>query len=147
MRVILVKDVSGIGRAGDIKEVSDGYARNFLMPKKLAMLATIAETDRIAKEKREKQEKLAREQEKLERSKKILEAKLFTIKAKADGRHLFAAIHEADIAKLVSERIGTELDPKRIRLPKAIKELGSHKVTIKLSEKLEAIINLNVEQQ
>jgi large subunit ribosomal protein L9 len=145
MKVILLKDVSGIGRAGDIKEVSDGYARNFLMPKNLATAATLPQVEKIAKEKKEKDQKLAREAERLEKSKNLLESKPFTIRSKANGKHLFAAIHEDQIASLVSERLGFDFNPKRVHIEKPIKDLGLHKVIVKLSEKLTAKINLSVE--
>lgn len=147
MKIILLRDVSGIGRAGDIKEVSDGYARNFLMPRRLAQAASGSLVQQVTKEKKEHQEKLDREQKKLESSKNLLEAKQFTIKAKSSGKNLFAAVHESDLSRLIQEKTGLNIEPKRIILQKAIKETGAHKAEIKLSENTKAIININIESQ
>lgn len=144
MRVILIKDVSGIGRAGDIKEVSDGYARNFLIPKRLATVAQTSQIEKITKEKREKLEKLDRELKRLEQSKSLLEAKRYEVRAKADGAKLFAAIHEDAIALEVSKRSGMDIEPARVLLDRPIKEVGDHKISIKLSDKLKATIKLTI---
>ena len=92
MKVLLTKDVSGLGRAGDVKEVSDGHARNFLIPKHLALPATSEILRQVQKEEGEKQAKLAREQERFLAFKKKVEGRAVLLKGKAQGQNLFAAI-------------------------------------------------------
>jgi large subunit ribosomal protein L9 len=145
MRVILTKDVSGVGRAGDIKEVSDGYARNFLIGRGLAMPATQPQVDKIHKEKREHSEKLARQEQKLADLQGKINGKGITLKAKANGLKLFAGIHEQDIISEIGARFGLELQPKQVKILNPIKTTGSHQVELKLTDRHKATVTVNVE--
>lgn len=146
MKVLLTKDVSGLGRPGDIKEVSDGHARNFLIPRHLVLPATSALLQRVQKEEGEKQAKYSREQERLQAFKNKINGKTFTMKGKAQGQNLFAAIHEKEIAQALAEKFGIEIAPASIRLDKAVKNLGRHDIKIKFGQDAEALVHLNVEQ-
>ena len=143
MKVLLVKDISGLGRAGDIKEVSDGYARNFLMPKHLVLPASEKTLEKVQKEQTEKIEKVKHLKEKAEALKYKLESKTFTIKAKANKNTLFAGIKAKEVVEAVKEKAEVEISPEQVTLP-IIKTLGMHEVTLDLGEKVKAKIKLNV---
>ncbi|HEV8601433.1 MAG TPA: 50S ribosomal protein L9 [Patescibacteria group bacterium] len=143
MKVLLVKDISGLGRAGDIKEVSDGYARNFLMPKHLALPASERTLEKAQKEQAEKIEKVKHLKEKSEALKYKLESKTFTIKAKAQTKTLFAGVKATEVAEAVNEKAGVDISADQVTLP-IIKTLGMHEATLDLGEKVKAKIKLNV---
>lgn len=145
MKVLFVKDVSGTARAGEIKEVSDGFAKNFLFAKRLAVPASQNLIKHQAKETREHQDKIEREKERVKQIARTLSKTNLVIKAKAGKEHLFAAIHEADLAKALAEQANIEIDPKNIKLPQAIKSLGQHKINIQLNPELKTTVNLDVQ--
>jgi large subunit ribosomal protein L9 len=145
MKLILTKDVSGVGRAGEVKEVSDGYARNFLIPRRLALPATTPALERIQKEEKERQEKTSRNQEKILTWKNQLESRTFTVKAKANEKTLFAAVHEKDIVAAINAKLNSELSPDQIRIAEPIKALGLFIVEIRLTEGVTANTKLNIE--
>lgn len=147
MKVILTKDVSGIGRAGDIKEVSDGYARNFLMRQSLAVPATQSQVDRVAKENREKADKKTRENAKIANLEKEIRSRPIVFKRKANSDKLFAAIHEQDIINEISRNFNVDLKPKQIKISSPIKTLGNHQVQIRLTDANNAQIKIIVEGQ
>ncbi len=147
MKVILVKDVSGLGRAGDIKEVSDGHARNFLIPRGVALLATNEAMSKIQKEKAEHSAKVAKEKEKFEALKNKLSGKTFTIQGRANKNSLFAAIHEDHIAKVVGEKSGIDIKADMVKLNQPVKSLGPHEIKIRFAKDLEALVRLNVEAE
>ena len=146
MKVLLTKDVSGLGRAGQIMEVSDGHARNFLLPKHLALPATSSLLAKVQKEEAEKQAKVKKETERFLTIKNKLEGKTITIKAKAEGKNLFAGIHEKELAKTLTEKLGVEISPAAIKLVGQVKSLGLHPVELRLAENIVAHVKLNVEK-
>src|SRR4026209_1785229 len=111
MKVLLSKDIQGLGKAGQVKEVSDGHARNFLFPKHLAMPATTAVLAQVQKEEKEKQEKIKKQEERLLKLKNKLEGKTVVIKAKSSGKNLFASLHKDQIAQALTEKLGVEISP------------------------------------
>jgi large subunit ribosomal protein L9 len=145
MKVILLRDVSGVGRAGDIKEVSDGYARNFLISRNLAMPATESQVGKINKEKREHSEKLAKNEQKLIDLQNKINGKTITFKRKVTGTKLFAGIHEQDIINQISANYQIELSEKQIKILNPIKSIGFHQVVLKLTDQHKATITVNVE--
>lgn len=145
MKIILTKDVSGLGRAGDVKEVSDGYARNFLIPKHLALPATTEALNRIQKEEAERQAKVAKESERAILIKNKLEGKTFTIKAKTQKQNLFSAVAAKEIALVISEKSGIEISPQAVVIKNPVKSLGLHEVEIKLGQNIKILIRLNIE--
>ena len=146
MKVILNQDVLGLGEEGDIKEVADGYARNFLLPKKLAVPDTpqnlvALEHKRAAIEKK-------REVKRLEALglKERLEAEelKFTMPAGENGK-LFGSVNNANIAQELEKR-GFAIEKKRIEIPDhAIRSVGNYKIRIKLYDKEEATMRVGVE--
>lgn len=132
MKVILLQDVAGVGRKGDIKNVSDGYAGNFLLPKKLAQIATLNAL--VVAEKWKKQTEQDREIQKniLEKNINGLKELKVEIKAKANEKgHLFSIIHQDEISKILKEKYHLDIPPKIIEIPKPIKDLGSHTIKAK----------------
>lgn len=147
MKVLLLKDVTGIGRSGDIKEVSDGHARNFLIPRRLAQPATSNVVAQVSKEKREHDEKLARDKQKLADLANRLSKTPLVLTGRMGKEHLFAAIKEAEIAKAIKQKHNIEIDPKIIDLDQPIKTLGHHKATIRLTSEYQAVIQLEIQPQ
>jgi large subunit ribosomal protein L9 len=145
MKVILVKDVPGVGRAGDIKEVSDGYARNFLIARKLGVAATQPQVDKILKEQKEKHDKVEKEQANLKKVAAALDGKSISIKRKANGQTLFAAVREQDIITAIQEKFGVEISPNRLHLDSHIKSLGQHTAQIVVSPQHKATIVITIE--
>ena len=139
MKIILTKDVPGFGRAGEIKEASDGYARNFLLRRRLALPATAELLANVQIEEQTRQNRLKEQEESAGALKYKLEAKTFVVKAKANKDRLFAAIHEKNIAA------ATGLDAKQIVISEPIKTLGMHEVEAKLFENIKAKIKISVE--
>lgn len=143
MKVMLTRDVQDVGRAGEIKEVADGYGRNYLIPRKLAVVAgrgTEAEARRIqdaaarreAKERNEAQE-LADE----------IDNKTVVVRLKvgADDR-AFGAITSDDISRALRQQHQVDVDRRRIELKEPLKQLGEHQVPLRLHRDIEARINL-----
>ena len=133
MKVILLQDVKSLGKKGEIVNVNDGYARNFILPKKLGVEATGKNLNDLKLQKNN-EKKVAKEQ--LEAA-KALAAKLaeggVTLAIKVgEGGRAFGSVSSKEIAAAVKEQMGLELDKKKIRLKEPIKSLGTHIVTVKL---------------
>jgi large subunit ribosomal protein L9 len=146
MKVILLKDVPKIGTRGQICEVSDGYAKNFLLAKKLASVATPEVQAKVAKESRELEDKKKRQTSKLQELKKDLETKTFTIKVKVgDKGQIFGGAHEKDIVSAINTKLGTDFEKNTIHIDHPIKQLGVHKVSVKLGSGIVAVANIIIE--
>lgn len=146
MQVILKKDIKGTGKAGDIVNVSDGYARNKLIPSGQAVEATEANKRAIAREKANLAQKIAEEKAAAEAIAKILEQKPIIVKTKVgEGGKLFGSITSMDIAVAIKEQTGNEVDKKKIVLEKPIKEIGTSKIDIKLYQDVTAKIEVRIE--
>lgn len=147
MKVILLEDVKSLGKRGDTVNVSDGYARNALLPKKLAVEATPKNVNDL-KLKKAHEEKVAREQ--LHAAKTFaqeLEGKqvVMTIKTGENGK-VFGSISSKEIAEAAKEQLGYELDKKKILLPNPIKALGTTMVGIKLHPRVTAELKVEVKE-
>ena len=134
-QAILLQPVDSLGERGDVVDVSDGYLRNFLVPRKLAQPATTAS---IAEAQRriEAAERAAREQvEKAQESAALLRKTVLTISHQAgdDGR-LFGSVTAQEIADAVRQARGVKIDKRRVRLPEPIKTTGTHMITIEVSD-------------
>lgn len=147
MKVILQKDVKDLGKVGDLVNVSLGFARNLLFPRKLAIEATEKRVNeynhlkRVAESKKKKA--LAERQEFL----KQIQGKTVTFKMNAgENEKLFGTVTTSDISKAL-DKLGFSVDKKDIHLVEPIKVLGTHKATIKYAEGLEAAIQVAVEKQ
>ncbi|MBV9027525.1 MAG: 50S ribosomal protein L9 [Candidatus Eremiobacteraeota bacterium] len=146
MRLVLLADVRSLGKRGDLVEVADGYARNYLLPRKLAGEAdkgAMAKLDAQAKarERREAQE-FADAQALASR----LEAAKIAVKAKAGGNgKLFGAVTNSDVAAAITSELSVEIDKHKIELPSQIKALGSYPVEIRLHRNLVAKATVHVQ--
>jgi len=143
MRVILLKDVPGTGRKNEIKEVADGFARNFLLKKNLAKPATENTVKKLEEEKARYKKKMARE---IKLSKKIIgriDRETVTVKAKPNKNDvLYAAVSGLDVARAVKAAFNLEIGPNQVVFEKPIKELGEYTVTIEMGQGLEAELYL-----
>ena len=147
MQVILLEDIKGIGKKGSVANVSDGHARNYLIPRKLAMQATDANLKILEKKNAAlAAEKEAEKEEALELKKKIEAAGPVVIKTKAgEGGRLFGAITNKDVADAFEAAYGIALDKKKIVLKETIKQVGSYKAELKLYPEISAMLKLRVE--
>ena len=134
MKIILLKEVKNLGRKGEVKEVADGFARNFLLPQGLVMMASEGNVKMYSREKKKGEKR----KEKGVRGLKNLEkdgAKI-VIKAKANEEgHLFAGIGKKEIVDFLEREMGVRIDSKIIKLDKKIKEIGEHVVEVGVGEK------------
>jgi large subunit ribosomal protein L9 len=147
MKVVFLKDVSK-GKRGEIKEVADGYARNFLLPKGMALPATpsVIKTAKVMSE--DKAESQARRHEELSRIVQELEGKELHFKARAGVKgRLHGAITTASIADELSRVVGFDIDKKKIELEEPLHHLGSHDVMINLGTGAEAKIKVVIEEE
>jgi large subunit ribosomal protein L9 len=145
MKLILTREVGGLGMAGDIVEVADGYGRNFLLPRGDAIRWTKGAEKQIAQYRRARDARTIRDLGHAQQLKSELEKLTVTIGARAgDGGRLFGSVTAADVAAGVREAGGPLLDRKRIRLPGHIKSLGSHVVTVELHPDVTANVPVTI---
>ena len=146
MKVILLQDVKGKGKKGQMLEVSDGYARNFMLPKKLAIEATPDAINTMRMNDKATQERIAREKaEALAVSKKLRELTV-TVTAKGGGQgRLFGAVTNAEIAAAL-EKQGIKLDKRKIVLNETIKNVGTYTATCKLGHEINAPLTVKIEE-
>ncbi|WP_074015840.1 50S ribosomal protein L9 [Fusobacterium massiliense] len=143
IQVILLEDVAGQGRKGEIVSVSDGYAHNFLLKNKKAVLATAEELQKIENRKKKEAKKHEEERQKAIEVKKILEGKVLTISVKSgENGKLFGAITSKEIASQIKEELNLDIDKKKIEAN--IKSLGTDEVSIKLFADVKAILKVNI---
>jgi large subunit ribosomal protein L9 len=145
LKVILRSDVSGLGKRGDIVEVSKGYVRNFLEPRGLAFAATDGAVAQAGAMRRSRDVKDAKDRESSEAIAKVLVPKTIEVTAKAGptGR-LFGSVTESEIADAILAQTGIELDRKDIHLEEHIKEVGTHQATARLHTDVQFPITLEV---
>lgn len=145
MKVILLSDVHGSGKAGDIVDVSDGYARNMLIPRKLAVEATPQNVNRLEREKAQIEARRAEEKAAAEELKKKLETLTIRIEAKAgENGKVFGSITSMDIVNAVKTQFDIELDKKKIQMPAPIKTTGAVSVEVKLYPEVSGKLNLMI---
>ena len=147
MKVILKEDVQNLGQQGDVVEVKAGYARNYLMPKKLAILFTNQQKKSIEEDQRAELRKLERQKVQLESVLKKVEALSLslTMQSEEDSK-LFGSVTKLDIVKLLEEN-GITIDKKYVDLPAPIKTLGEHKVNIVFTKEMSGSFTLIVEKE
>lgn len=147
MKVILQKDIHNLGDAGDVKNVADGYARNFLLPKKLVIPYNESSKKAIDHQKQVIKVKKDKRRKESEKTAQAFSGLTLTIKAKVgEEDKLFGSITAIDIAKQLKDA-GFDIDKRRIHLDEQIKTLGEHNVSIKLEEGLTAQVKVIVEKE
>ena len=146
MKVILLQDVKGKGKKGQMLEVSDGYARNFMLPKKLAIEATPDAINTMRMNDKATQERIAREKaEALATSKKLREMTV-VVKAKGGGNgRLFGSVTNAEVADALAKQ-GIKLDKRKIVLNETIKNVGTYTATCKLGYEINAPLSVKIEE-
>ena len=146
MKVILTQDVKGKGKKGQMIEVSDGYARNFMLPKKLAIEATPDAINTMRMNDKATQERIAKEKaEALATSKKLREMTV-VVKAKGGGAgRLFGSVTNAEIADALAKQ-GIKLDKRKIVLNETIKNVGTYTATCKLGYEITAPLTVKIEE-
>ena len=148
MIVILNRDVKGTGKAGDVVNVSDGYARNMLLPKGYAKEATEGNIRSLEKQKAIAAEKKAEEKARAEEQAKKISELSVTIKTKAgDGGKIFGSITSKDIAEALNKQHGIDVDKKKIQMEAPIKQTGETTVNVKLYFEVSAQLKVIVEAE
>ena len=147
MKVILLQDVKGKGKKGQMLEVSDGYARNFMLPKKMAIEATPDAINTMRMNDKATQERIAREKaEALATSKKLREMTV-VVKAKGGGAgRLFGSVTNQEIADALKASSGINLDKRKIVISDPIKNVGTYTVTCKLGYEISAPLTVKIEE-
>lgn len=147
MKVILLQDVKSLGKKGQIVDVSDGYARNFVLPKKLGMEANSANMNTLKLQKAN-EEKVAKQL--LDDAKalaEVLETKTVEVKLKSgEGGKVFGSISSKEIAVAAKEQCGLEIDKKKIVVNDAIKSLGTYEVGVKLHPQVTGKLKVHVSE-
>src|SRR5271157_321727 len=132
MRVVLRSDVDEVGKKGDILDVSDGFARNFLIPKGKAFRASDGVVTQAQSMRRSRDLKDARDREAAETVARTLVPAVITIPAKAGAEgKLFGSVTAADLAAAIATQVGVDIDRRRLHLPDPIKTVGTHTVPVK----------------
>lgn len=147
MKVILLEDVKTLGKKGEIVNVNDGYARNFILPKKLGLEATGKNLNDLKLHK-QNEEKVAQEvlDAAKELAKKIEAGKVEVTIKTGEGGRTFGSVSSKEIAIAVKEQMGYDIDKKKIQLKEAIKTLGTHNVPVKLHTKVTAELKVVVKE-
>jgi large subunit ribosomal protein L9 len=145
MKVVLTEDVKGTGKAGETRDVADGYARNYLLPRKLAQAATKGAVDRID---RQRATAVQRDQRELEEARSLatrLSQAQVTLKLRSgkDGK-LFGAVTNADVASALKQQHGITLDRRKIEFPEPVRGMGAAAAQVRLHREVSAVIPLMV---
>lgn len=145
MKVVFLEDVPSVARSGEIKEVADGYARNFLIPKKLALIANSAAIKLAEARCRVKARQQAETEAELQELAKQIDGKEITLKARAgSNERLYGSITSADIAAELEKSDGVVVDKRKIDLEEHIHQLGSYEITIRLGRDITPKVKVNV---
>ncbi len=145
MKVLFKKDVEGVGRAGQVKDVADGYARNFLLPRGFAVATTAAALKQLADQQAVAARKAAEEEQAARSLKQRLEARPIVVSARAgpQGR-LYGSVTNADVADAVRQQLGATIDRREIELPEPIRHVGTHTVVARLHRSTTASLTVEV---
>ena len=145
MKVVLRADVSRLGNKGDVLDVSDGYARNYLVPRGLALEASAGVVAQAAAMRRSRDVRDAKERASAEEVARALVPQVVHIAARAGGGgRLFGSVTTSDVADAVREQTGIELDRRRLHLDEPIREVGTHRVTARLHAEVEFPVTVEV---
>jgi len=145
MKVILLEDVKKVGKKGEVVEVSEGYARNFLLKKKLGKAATNTAINDIKLQQAADQRRKAEQLEEARELAKKIEAAQLALKVKAgDNGKIFGSVSTKEIAAGIKEQLGVTIDKKKLSLKEPIKSIGTHTVTIKIHPKVISKLNIKV---
>jgi len=144
MKVLLIKDVKALGKAGEIKEVKDGYGQNFLINKGLAVLATQGVIEKWQAEQEQKAKELAAQMAQIESDKAVLEKTNVKIEKPVAPVGIQGSVGNGDIATAINEQCGIEIDKKQINLKKALKSTGIHEIDAKLGHGVHVTLKVEI---
>jgi large subunit ribosomal protein L9 len=145
VKVLLREDVEALGKKGTLVDVADGYARNYLVPRGLAIKASKGAVKQAEAMQRNREARAAREREAAEAVKARLDGQRFRITARAgEGGRLFGSVTNVDVAEAVAAQVGVELDRRHIQLTEPLKELGEAEVVVALHEDVVATLLVEV---
>lgn len=148
MKVVLLKDVPGLGQVGLVKEVADGYGRNYLLPRKLAEVATPAALAKVEQFKAKEARLRAKAEASLRELGQLLEGLRITIKAKAGAEgKLYGSVSSADIAAEITRDSGHEIERRQVLLDEPIRQLGAYPVTVRLAADVTPTITVVVQAE
>ena len=147
MKVILLQDVKSLGKRGELVDASDGYARNYLLPKKLAKEANAQAMNEYRNAENSKNYKIATQKSQAEGYKKKFEGKTFKMTARAgQGGKLFGSITSKQVADEIKKQYGIDVDKRKVVLERDIKEFGTYKAEVKLFTGISANIDIQVSE-
>lgn len=147
MKVILLEDVKALGKKGEIVNVNDGYARNFILPKKLGLEANTKNLNDLKLQNANEEKKAKEILEAAQAFAKDLESKSVVIKMKdGEGGRVFGSVSSKEIATAFKDQCGLDIDKKKIQLTDAIKAFGTYDVPVKLHQKVTGILKVKVEE-
>lgn len=145
MKLILTQEVTGLGAPGDVVEVKDGYGRNYLVPRGVAIRWTRGAEKTVESIKTARSSRAVRDHDHAEEIKTKLEAQPVSVKVRSgEGGRLFGAVTVSEIAEALTETSGQPVDKRTIAVQNPIKSLGAHEVTVKLHDEVAATVHLNV---
>lgn len=145
MKVILLQDVKGVGKKDQVIDAADGYVRNFLFPKKLAVEANKANMDALDRKKRGAEAQRVKDLEEAKAMKAVLEEKVLKISQKTgEGGRLFGSVTNKEVAQILLEQEGIDIDRKKITIPEVIKKVGEYTVDIRLHTDVTAGLKLEI---
>ena len=146
MRIVLRDDVDNLGKKGDLVDVADGYARNYLVPRGLALKATSGNQKQADAMRRNREARETRDREAAQALAAQFEGRTITVKARAGGEgRLFGSVTAIDVAEAVQKQTGAELDRRKIALDEPLKELGPVDLEVRLHPEVVATIHVEVE--
>lgn len=147
MELILREDVDKLGRRGDVVKVADGYGRNFLLPRRLAMAVTSTNKAMIEKEKKANEARLAKEKAEFESlAVRIAGLRFIAPRKVGENEQLYGSVTSGDVGEFLKSK-GIEIDKRKVQLEEAIKQLGEHEVKIKLHPEVVAALKLLVTKE
>ena len=145
MKVLFKKDVPDVAKAGQVKEVADGYARNFLIPRGLAIAATAGALKQVAEIQAVAARHAADEQQGAQNLRQRLEAQPIVIEAKAGSQgRLYGSVTGADVASAIQKQIGASVDRHNLEMPDHIRNIGSYQVSVRLHRAVTATLTIEV---
>jgi large subunit ribosomal protein L9 len=148
MKVVFLEDVPDVAGSGEVKEVADGYARNFLIPRKLAAQATNQVTSQLEAQQASRAKKKAHMAAEIDKMAQQLDGSQISIKVKGGVKgRLYGSVTSADIAQALSQASGLEIDKRKVELAEPIRELGTFEVAVKLGKDALPRIKVNVVEQ
>ncbi len=148
MEILLTKDVPGVGKAGEVRKVSDGYARNFILPRKLGVVATAGAVKQSEHVKKAEEKRRAETLSAAQALASKLESAVIQFRVTAgEGDRLFGSITPGDIAEKLQDEHHVVVDRRRLEIEEPIKTLGEHRIAVKLHSDVTAHVTVRVEKE